>query len=155
MPRLRKALLTVFFAASLPLFAQTAQVQGSEPAGWVPPSVEALGQHAAFHTNFTFDRSMLRFAGNFMDNEDADTQRAVNKLDAISVHSFHFSGPGLYDPATLKSVRAQYDATGWKHMVTAHPKGDPFAPDPDRPLDQLRPHGCRWDGRAVGEPKGY
>ncbi len=129
MPRSWTKLLPVLLLnASLALFAQTAQQPGSEPPGWAPPSIEALGQHATFHTNFTLDRSMLRFASNFMDNEDQDTQRAVNKLDAISVHSFHFSAPGLYDPATLATVRAQYDATGWKHMVTAHPKGDPFSP---------------------------
>jgi hypothetical protein len=116
----------LLIAGCLSLGAQNAQPQ-DQPAGWVPQSVEALGQHAAFHTNFTFDRSMLRFASNFMDNGDADTQRAVNKLDAISVHSFHFAAPGLYDPAILAAVRADYNSAGWKHMVTAHPKGDPFS----------------------------
>jgi Domain of unknown function (DUF4252) len=116
----------LLIAGYLPLWAQTAQPSGP-PAGWVPPSVEVLGQHAAFHTSFTFDRAMLHFAGNFMDSGDQDTQRAVNKLDAITVHSFHFTGPGFYDPAALAAVRADYEATGWKHMVTAHHKGDPFS----------------------------
>ncbi len=128
MHRLHATLLPVLLTASLTLFAQNTQ-QAPQSPGWVPPSLEALAQHATFHTNFTLDRSMLRFASNFMDNEDQDTQRAVNKLDSISVHSFHFSAPGLYDPAALQIVRSQYDATGWKHMVTAHPKGDPFSPN--------------------------
>jgi hypothetical protein len=72
---------------------------------------------------------MLRFASNFMDNGDADTQRAVNKLDSISVHSYHFSHPDLYDPGILEKVRAEYTATGWKHMVTARPNRDPFSSD--------------------------
>jgi hypothetical protein len=120
------AVLSLLLALSLNGFAQQPPRSGPPPAGWVPQSVEALAQRATFHTNFTFDRSMLRFASNFMDNDDADTQRAINKLDAISVHSFHYSAPGMYDPALLGSVRAEYDATGWKHMMTAHPKGDPF-----------------------------
>ena len=127
MPRSRATLLAVLLCAvPFSLVAQTDQQQGPRPPGWVPPGIEALGQRATFHTNFTLDPAMLRFAGNFMD-EDADTQRAVNKLNAISVYSFHYSAPGLYDPVTLASIRAQYDATGWKHMVTAHPKGDPFS----------------------------
>jgi hypothetical protein len=127
MLRLRNAALPLLLIAGcLALGAQTAQPQ-DKPAGWVPPSVEALGQHAAFHTNFTFDRSMLRFAGNFIDNGDEATRQAVNKLDAISVHSFHFAGPGLYDAAALETVRAEYNSAGWKHMMTAHPKGDPFS----------------------------
>jgi Domain of unknown function (DUF4252) len=120
------ALFSLLLTLALTGFAQQPQ-SGPPPAGWVPQSVEALAQHSAFHTNFTFDRSMLRFASNFMDNSDADTQRAINKLDAISVHSFHYSQPGMYNPALLGSIRAEYDATGWKHMVTAHPKGDPFS----------------------------
>jgi hypothetical protein len=121
-------------AASLQLFAQQPAAPGSqappgspESPGWVPPSVESLAQHAAFHTSFTFDRTMLRFASNFFDNSDEDTRRAVNKLEAISVHSFHYAAPGMYDPGVLERVRADYEATGWKHMVTAHPKGDPFS----------------------------
>lgn len=94
--------------------------------GWTPGSLDVLAQHAAFHTNFTFNRAMLQFAKNYIDNGDADTQRAVDKLDAITVQSYHFSAPGLYDQAALDRVRADYSATGWKHMTTAHAKGDPF-----------------------------
>lgn len=128
MPNTRTMLLAIsLIAASLSSLAQVSQ-PGGAPPGWVPASVDALGQHATFHTSFTFDRSMLRFANNFMDSGDQETRSAVDKLDAISVHVYHFSAPGMYDPAILSSVRAEYEATGWKHMVTAHPKGDPFNP---------------------------
>lgn len=69
---------------------------------------------------------MLQFANNYIDNGDAETRQAVDKLEAITVHSFHFSAPGMYDPATLERVRADYAATGWKHMSTGHAKGEPF-----------------------------
>jgi hypothetical protein len=85
-----------------------------------------LGQRAAFHTDFTFDRSMLQLAGYFVGDGDQDARNAIAKLDGISVHSYHFAGPGLYDPGALDLIRRQYDAAGWKHLVTAHGKGDPF-----------------------------
>jgi hypothetical protein len=94
--------------------------------GWTPQSLNALAQRATFHTNFTFNRDMLRFVNNYIDNGDAETRQAVAKLDSISVESFHFSAPGLYDQAALQRVRADYAATGWKHMTTARAKGDPF-----------------------------
>jgi Domain of unknown function (DUF4252) len=127
MLRRRNALLSaLLLSLSFSAVAQQPAPQSSPPAGWVPQSVESLAQHATFHTNFTFDRSMLRFASNFWDSGDEDARRAVNKLDAISVHSFHYAAPGMYNPALLESIRTEYEATGWKHMVTAHPKGDPF-----------------------------
>ncbi|GGH15223.1 DUF4252 domain-containing protein [Silvibacterium dinghuense] len=85
---------------------------------WIPRGMEALGQHASFHTDFTFDKSMLAMAGNFVG--DDDTQRVIAKLRGISVHSFKYPAPGMYDPAILDSVRQQYHDRGWKHLVTTH-----------------------------------
>ena len=48
------------------------------------------------------------------------------KLNGISVHSYHFASPGLYDPAAIDLIRRQYEAAGWRHLVAAHAKGDPF-----------------------------
>jgi hypothetical protein len=96
------------------------------PANWVPPGFEALAQRAAFHTDFTFDRSMLQVAGYFIGDADQDTRNAIAKLNSISVHSYHYAAPGLYDPAALDLIRRQYEAAGWRHLVAAHGKGDPF-----------------------------
>lgn len=132
MLRHRVPLLSLLlFAASLSVFAQARAPYRPEAAppgpGWTPQSLNGLARNATFHTNFTFDRAMLRFANNFIDNGDADTRRAVNKLDEISVYSYHFSSPGLYDQGVLARVRADYGATGWAHLTTAHPSGgDPF-----------------------------
>lgn len=128
---LRRAVLTLVFLFSAAVFAQarrpyTPERQAPAP-GWTPQSLDALAQHATFHTNFTFNRAMLRFANNFIDDGNADTRRAVDKLDAITVYSYHFSSPGLYDPAALDRVRSDYGATGWKHMTTARAAGDPFS----------------------------
>ena len=97
-----------------------------QPLSWIPQGFEALGQRAAFHTDFTFDRSMLQLAGYFIGDADQQARNAIAKLNGISVHSYHFAAPGLYDPAALDLIRRQYEAAGWRHLVAAHGKGDPF-----------------------------
>jgi hypothetical protein len=90
---------------------------------WIPRNMDAVSQRASFRTDFTFDRTMLALANNFI--EDEDTRRVVAKLNGISVHCYKFSLPGLYDPGSLEAVRQQYHDHGWKHLVTAHSTHDP------------------------------
>src|SRR5271163_5169129 len=128
-PRATLALLVLLLAGPLAVSAQTAQAAPNQqqPLSWIPQGFEALGQRAAFHTDFTFDRSMLQLAGYFVGDADQETRNAIAKLNSISVHSYHFAGPGLYDPATLDLIRRQYEAAGWRHLVAAHSKSDPFS----------------------------
>jgi hypothetical protein len=89
---------------------------------WVPQGMAALARTAAFHTDVTFDRSMLRLAGGFLGGAgDPQFAAAMNRLDGISVHTYHYAAPGMYDPRLLEAVRRQYSAMGWQHLVTAHP----------------------------------
>jgi hypothetical protein len=127
-PRAMLAVLLLVFAAPLAVFGQSAQTAPNQqpPLNWVPQGFEALGQRAAFHTDFTFDRSMLQLAGYFIGDTDQQARNAIAKLNGISVHSYHFAAPGLYDPAALDLIRRQYEAAGWRHLVAAHGKGDPF-----------------------------
>lgn len=125
-PPARVAVLLLMLTAPLALFAQNAQPVQQPPMNWVPQGFEVLGQRAAFHTDFTFDRSMLQLAGYFVGDADPEARNAIAKLNGISVHSYHFAAPGLYDPRALDLIRRQYDAAGWRHLVTAHAKGDPF-----------------------------
>src|SRR6201996_6058593 len=116
----RVAVLLLMWIAPFALSAQ------QPSTNWVPQGFEALGQRAAFHTDFTFDRSMLQLAGYFVGDADPNTRAAIAKLNGISVHSYHFAAPGMYDPAALDLIRRQYEAAGWRHLVAAHGKGDPF-----------------------------
>ncbi|HEX3436309.1 MAG TPA: hypothetical protein VHT24_06035 [Pseudacidobacterium sp.] len=117
--RRSSASILVAFVLGLVPVALRAQVDDS----WIPRNVEAISRNASFRTDFTFDRSMLALANNFI--EDEDTRRIVAKLRGISVHSYKFSMPGLYDPAGLEAVRQQYHSEGWKHMVTSRSTKDP------------------------------
>jgi hypothetical protein len=110
----------------LPLTAQTATPvaaagttasQSYPDDTWIPQGMEVLGRRATFHTDFTFDKSMLDMANNFVG--DDETRRVIAKLRGISVHSYRFSAPGLYSPSDLDVVKAQYHDRGWKHLVTS------------------------------------
>jgi len=127
-PRATLALLALLLVGPLTVLGQTAPPAPNQqqPLSWVPQGFEALGQRAAFHTDFTFDRSMLQLAGYFIGDADQQARNAIAKLNGISVHSYHFAAPGLYDPAALDLIRRQYEAAGWRHLVAAHGKGDPF-----------------------------
>jgi Domain of unknown function (DUF4252) len=129
-PRAMLALLALLVTAPLALFGQHAPATQNQqpPLSWVPQGFEVLGQRAAFHTDFTFDRSMLQVANYFIGDADQDVRNAIAKLNSISVHSYHFAAPGMYDPAALDLIRRQYEAAGWRHLVAAHGKGDPFNP---------------------------
>ena len=97
--------------------SSSAETESYPDDSWIPRGMEALGRHATFHTDFTFDKSMLEMANNFVGDED--TRRIVAKLRGISVHSYKFSAPGMYDAAALDAVRAEYNDRGWKHLVTS------------------------------------
>ena len=60
-PRATLALLALLLVGPLAASAQTAQAAPNQqqPLSWIPQGFEVLGQRAAFHTDFTFDRSML------------------------------------------------------------------------------------------------
>jgi hypothetical protein len=97
---------------------------------WVPQGMEILGRTAAFHTDFTFDRSMLQLASGIWEGPgDPGLADAVSRLDGISVHSYHYAAPGMYDPRLLDAVRRQYSALGWQHLVTAHSRSRDGATD--------------------------
>jgi len=105
-----------------------AQVQTPRP-DWAPQGIEALGQNASSRTEFTLDHSMLVLASK-VDQDDDNLRRVIAGVNGVSVHSYRFPRPGMYDPALLGSVRQQYRAAGWKHMVGSHDKnGGPGATD--------------------------
>jgi hypothetical protein len=89
---------------------------------WIPQGVEALQQSASSKTAFTLDHSMLVFASK-LDRDNEDLRRVIAGVSGLSVHSYHFPGPGMYDPGALSSVKQEYQAAGWKQLVNNHDKG--------------------------------
>jgi hypothetical protein len=89
---------------------------------WIPQGVEALRQEASSKTEFTLDHSMLVFAAK-LDPDDQDLRRVIAGVSGLSVHSYHFREPWMYDPGALSSVKEEYHAAGWKQVVSSHEKG--------------------------------
>lgn len=86
-----------------------------------PRALESLRESASSKTEFTLDHSMLVFASK-LDSENEDLRRVIAGVSGVSIHRFHFPGPGMYDAAALKSMRHDYQAAGWKQMVNNRPK---------------------------------
>ena len=88
----------------------------------VPQALESLRESASSKTEFTLDHSMLVFASK-LDSGNDDLRRVIAGVSGISVHRFHFAGPGMYDPSALRSVKEEYKSAGWKQLVNNHEKG--------------------------------
>src|SRR5258708_9496414 len=120
MRRSMKLSRIVFFALIATSTAVMAQA-GAQQQDWIPQGIEVLGQNASSRTEFTLDHSMLVLASK-ADQDDVDLRRVIAGVNGVSVHSYRFLKPGMYDPELLGSVRQQYHAAGWKHMVSTHDK---------------------------------
>src|SRR6267378_3374288 len=83
---------------------------------WIPQGIEALRQGASSKTEFMLDHSMLVFASK-LDPENEDLRRVIAGVSGVSVHSFHFPQPWIYDPEALNSVKEEYHSAGWKQLV--------------------------------------
>ena len=129
----------------------------------LPLGLSELSREASWHTDFTFDRSLLSLAGAFTGVDD-QTRQTIARLNGIAVHLYRFPQGTGYDPAVLDTVRAQYGSLGWKHVVTAnkfpdaHGNGQPsdgaaagsFIPSgPGRTDVWLQSHGVNFAGAAV------
>jgi hypothetical protein len=108
-----------FMAAALlmPAAALAASTPDQQP-DWIPSGIEQLARTAAFHTDFTFDRTMLQMASGLVDGGDPETKKAIAKLNGITVHLYRYASANLYDPAQVEAIRQQYVAAGWKHLVS-------------------------------------
>lgn len=99
--------------------------QASQRGEWVPEGIQALQQAATSKTEFTLDHSMLIFASK-MDPDNDDLRRVIAGVSGVSVRRYRFAGPGIDDSEMLNSVKQEYQAAGWKHLVNSHSKsGDP------------------------------
>jgi hypothetical protein len=127
-PKLKVTLLT--FALLAPSLAVASDAPAATSPDWIPNGVEQLGRTAAFHTDFTFDRTMLQMASGLIDGGDVDTQKAIAKLNGVTVHLYRYAQPGMYDPGQLDVIRQQYKVAGWKHLVSKQSHPAPTAPGP-------------------------
>lgn len=89
--------------------------------------LNSLAADASFHTEFTFNPQTLQRMGQSLPQPD---KPIVAKLRGITVDTYRFSQPGMYDPAVLHEVREQYAAAGWMHVRTDQHHAVPPPPPP-------------------------
>jgi hypothetical protein len=109
----------IVFVVSIAISA--VQLSQAQPQNWIPQGIEGLRQSASSKTEFSLDHSMLVFASK-LDAENEDLQRVIAGVNGVSVHSFHFPRPWMYDSDALGAVKEEYQAAGWKQLVNKHDK---------------------------------
>ena len=88
------AVVLLLLMTPLAVMGQNAQ-SAQPPLNWVPQGFEVLGQRAAFHTDFTFDRSMLQVASYFVGDADPECARRDRQVERHfgTQLSLCFAGP--------------------------------------------------------------
>jgi hypothetical protein len=84
-----------------------------------------LAARASDMNEVTMNKTMLKFASQFLDGKDKDdaqAQRLIQNLNAIYVRSYEFSQPGQYTPEDLKTIRQQFLGPDWNPMVKVRSK---------------------------------
>jgi hypothetical protein len=109
----RVALLAAAFTLS------SSALVAQQPNG-VSQTLNQLADQPATHLSVTFDRSMLDYAGTFIDNGSAQVKRASASLHSITVDTYHYQRPAFYTPEAMGSIISTYHAAGWKHLVDAN-----------------------------------
>jgi hypothetical protein len=129
---IHRLLLVCLLALAVPM------LQAQQPAG-VSQTLNQIADQPATHLSVTFDRSMLDYAGTFIDNGSAQVRRASAQLHSITVDTYHYQHPAFYTPEAMGAILATYHAAGWKHLVNANATPAASA-QPSNPITDLWLH---------------
>ncbi len=108
--------MIAFAAAILPAWAQEIKL---------PVNLDALADKADEAVSVTMDKSMLQFAGRFLndkDDDEAQVRKLIAGLDGIYVRSFQFRNDGEYSMADVDAVRNQLKSPAWGRLVGVRSK---------------------------------
>lgn len=82
------------------------------------PIEKEIAAHASDVSEVTLDKSMLSFAGQFMDNDDKSVKSLVAGLDGIYIRNYKFAKEGAYTKEEIDQLRAYFTNGGeWKSLV--------------------------------------
>ena len=93
----------------------------------MPANFDKLAAKADETVDVSLDGAMLRMAGRFMSDKDADQAKArklLSGLQSVTVKSFEFSSEGQYDMVDVDAVRAQVKGPQWSRIVGVRSKRD-------------------------------
>ena len=84
-------------------------------------NLDHLEKKASKVENVNVDPAMMKMAGSFLSEKDADenmAKKVVKGMQGVYVRSFKFDKPGQLTEADVDGVRRQLQAPGWKRMVS-------------------------------------
>lgn len=109
-----------------------------QPMERIPQGIETLRMSASSKTEFTLDHSMLVLASK-IDPDNEDLRRVIAGVNGVSVHSYHYPRPWMYELAALAAVKDEYSVAGWKHVMNKH----------ERESDGGTDIWLRWENNAI------
>lgn len=86
------------------------------------PAFTALQSQAVESVNVSLDSNLLRFAGEILDDEDAEVpiRKTLAGLQSVTVRSYRFDKDGLPSQTEINDLRRQLAGPGWSALAQVH-----------------------------------
>jgi hypothetical protein len=87
------------------------------------PEFRSLAAKATESVNISISPWLLRMAGSFIDDQDADsveTKRLLAGIKSIEVRSYQFATDKAYSAEDIDPVRSQLAGSGWSQIMQVH-----------------------------------
>jgi Domain of unknown function (DUF4252) len=87
------------------------------------PDFKSLAGKATESVNISLSPWLLRMAGAFVDEKDADsaaTKHLLAGIKSIEIRSYQFADDFVYSPADIDGVKSQLAGPGWNQLMQVH-----------------------------------
>jgi hypothetical protein len=87
------------------------------------PEFNSLAAKATESVNISLSPWLLRMAGAFIDEKDADsaaTKHLLAGIKSIEIRSYQFAADFVYSAADIEGVRSQLAKPGWNQLMQVH-----------------------------------
>jgi hypothetical protein len=89
------------------------------------PVEKELAARASDVSEVTLDKSMLNFAGQFMDKGDKDAKKLIDGLEGIYIRDYEFAKEGLYTKEEIDQLRSYFtNGSEWHSLVKERSQRD-------------------------------
>lgn len=121
-----KRTLKLYFLAAFAVVGIGVGVACAQESLPAPSPIEKeIASRASDVSEVTLDKSMLSFAGQFMDKDDASTRKLVEGLDGIYIRNYEFAKEGAYTKEDIDQLRTYFTNGGeWKSLVKERSQKD-------------------------------
>ena len=87
------------------------------------PDFKSLAGKATESVNISLSPWLLRMAGAFVDEKDADsaaTKHLLSGIKSIEIRSYQFASDFEYSPSDIDGVKRQLAGPGWNQLMQVH-----------------------------------